>query len=132
MKVVYPPVNCFISFPELKNSKRKDTHTMRKDNLNGIKKPERFIDDPITQVLQKGASKLLAKALEVEINSFLEHYSGLLDDQGKKRITRNGYLPERDIQTGIGPVRVRAPRACDRKGENGKNKIKFASPYVSG
>ena len=70
---------------------------MRKDNLTGIKKPETFIDDPITQVLQKGARELLAKALEVEINSFLEQYSDLLDDQGKKRITRNGYLPEQDI-----------------------------------
>jgi len=29
--------------------------------------------------------------------------------QGKKGITRNGYLPERDIQTGIGPFPVRAP-----------------------
>ena len=103
---------------------------MRKDNLTGIKKPETFIDDPITQVLQNGARKLLATALEVEINSFLEQYSGLLDDQGKKRITRNGYLPERDIQTGIGSIRVKAPRACDRKGENGKNKIKFASSIL--
>ena len=100
---------------------------MRKDNLIDIKKPETFIDDPITQIIRNGARQLLATALEVEINDFLAQYSDLLDDQGKKRITRNGYLSEREIQTGIGPVRVKAPRACDRKGGKGKNKIKFAS-----
>ena len=38
-------------------------------------------------------------------------------------------MPEREIQTGIGPIRVKAPRACDRKGDNGK-KIKFASAIL--
>jgi hypothetical protein len=47
--------------------KRKDTHTMHKDNVIELKKPERFVDDPITEVLRKGARKLLAEALEVEI-----------------------------------------------------------------
>jgi len=100
---------------------------MGKDNLIESKKPEAFIDDPITQILQNGAKRLLANALELEINSFLEQYSSLIDDQGKKRIIRNGYLPEREIQTGIGPVRVKVPRACDRKG---KDKIKFASSIL--
>ena len=103
---------------------------MGKDNLIDIKKPTSFIDDPITQILQNGAKKLLAKALEAEINCFIEQYDALTDDQGRKRVTRNGYLPEREIQTGIGQIRVKAPRACDRKGENGKNKIKFASAIL--
>ena len=103
---------------------------MGKDNLIDIKKPTTFIDDPITQILQNGAKKLLAKALEAEINCFIEQYDALTDDQGRKRVTRNGYLPEREIQTGIGQIRVKAPRACDRKGENGKNKIKFASAIL--
>ncbi len=103
---------------------------MGKDNLIDIKKPTPFIDDPITQILQNGAKKLLAKALEAEISCFIEQYEALTDDRGCKRITRNGYLPEREIQTGTGPVRVKGPRACDRKGENGKNKIKFASAIL--
>ncbi len=39
-------------------------------------------------------------------------------------------MPEREIQTGIGPIRVKAPRACDRKGDNGKNQIKFTSAIL--
>jgi len=126
--VVYPPEDCLAAvIPGFENSKRKDTRTMGKDNLINTKKPETFIDDPITQILRNGARKLLANALEAEINSFLEQYAELTDEQGRKRITRNGYLPEREIQTGIGPVRVKAPRACDRKGDRSKNKIKFSS-----
>ena len=40
---------------------------MPKDNVIELKKPERFVDDPITEVLRTGARKLLAEALEVEI-----------------------------------------------------------------
>ncbi|MBN2059570.1 MAG: hypothetical protein JW882_04050 [Deltaproteobacteria bacterium] len=44
---------------------------MLKDNLIELKKPDRFINDPITEVLRNGAKKLLAEALEVEIEDYL-------------------------------------------------------------
>ena len=103
---------------------------MENPNASNLKKPDSFIDDPITEILRNGARKLLAAALEAEINAFLEGYSDLLDEQGKKRMTRNGYLPERQLQTGIGPVTVRAPRACDRKGDDDNNRIKFTSTIL--
>ena len=47
-----------------------------------------------------------------------------------RRIVRHGYLPEREIQTGLGPVAVRRPRVRDREG----SKIRFTSailpPYL--
>jgi len=36
--------------------------------------------------------------------------SGQRDGQGRKRLVRNGYLTEREIQTGIGGIPVRIPR----------------------
>ena len=48
------------------------------------------VDDPITEILRNGAKKLLAKALEVEIESFLSQYADLKDDQGRMRVTCNG------------------------------------------
>ena len=48
----------------------KDTHTMSKDNVIDLKKPEAFVDDPITDILRQGARKLLAQALETEIEIF--------------------------------------------------------------
>jgi transposase-like protein len=107
---------------------------MTQDNVIDLKKPESFIDDPITDILRNGARKLLVQALEVEIENFLSQYSNLYDNDGRQRITRNGYLPEREIQTGIGQVPVRAPRIRDRQPDNESGRIRFHSsilpPYL--
>jgi len=58
-------------------------------------------EDALTEVLQAGAHKLLTQAVEAEVASFLEAYAALVDGAGRRRLVRNGYLPERAIQTGI-------------------------------
>ena len=107
---------------------------MPKDNLVDFKKPEPFVDDPITEVLRTGAKKLLAEALEAEIESFLCQYRKLRDEQGRKRVVRNGHLPERSIQTGIGPISVKVPRARDRQADPESGPIRYKSsllpPYL--
>ena len=107
---------------------------MNKDNLIELKNPEPFVDDPITEILRNGAKKLLAEALEAEIAGFLSQYADLKDDQGRMRVTRNGYLPEREIQTGIGPVPAKAPRIRDHRPEDESDRIRFSSsilpPYL--
>ena len=65
---------------------------MPKDNVIEFKKPEPFVDDPITEVLRTGARKLLAEALEAEIEGFLCQYRDLRDDQDRKRVVRNGHV----------------------------------------
>jgi len=123
-------------FKVLENKKhlRKDTHTMTKDNVIDFKKPAPFVDDPITDVLRTGARKLLAEALEAEIGGFLSQYKDLRDNQDRQRVVRNGYLPEREIQTGIGPVAVKIPRARDRQSDHESGPIRFSSsllpPYL--
>jgi transposase-like protein len=106
---------------------------MSKDNVVAVKKPERFIDDPISEILRQGARSLLAQALENEIEIFLNQYKELRDEKGLQRIVRNGYLPEREIQTGIGPVPVEVPRIRDRHQERSK-RVSFRSdilpPYL--
>ena len=107
---------------------------MSKDNLIELKNPEPFVDDPITEILRNGAKKLLAEALEAEIAGFLSQYADLKDDQGRMRVTRNGYLPEREIQTGIGPVPAKAPRIRDHRPGDESDRIRFSSsilpPYL--
>jgi len=114
--------------------RRKDTHTMTKDNVLDFKKPEPFVDDPLTDVLRTGARKLLTEALEAEIEDFLSHYRDLRDHQDRQRVVRNGYLPEREIQTGIGPVAVKVPRARDRNPNHESGPLRFTSsllpPYL--
>jgi putative transposase len=87
------------------------------------------VDDALTEVLRRGAKELLQQAVEVEVAEAIAQYAEWKDEQGRRRVVRNGYLPERSIQTGIGEVAVRAPRVRDRAGE-----LKFSSrllpPYL--
>jgi len=71
---------------------------MNKDNVIDLKKPEPFIDDQITTIIRQGARKLLAQALETEIELFTNQYADLKDEIGRQRIVRNGYRPQRDAQ----------------------------------
>ena len=107
---------------------------MSKDNVIEFKKPDTFVDDPITDVLRTGARKLLTEALEAEIEGFLSQYRDLRDNEDRQRVVRNGYLPEREIQTGIGPVSVKVPRARDRQPDQESGPIRFKSsllpPYL--
>ena len=79
---------------------------MSNDNVIDLKKPEHLINDPVTEILRNGARRLLAQALETEIEIFINQYAELKDASGKQRIVKNGYRPEREIQSGIGPVAV--------------------------
>jgi putative transposase len=107
---------------------------MTKDNVIDFKKPETFFDDPITDILRQGARQLLSAALEAEIDNFLKQYQDLSDDKGCQRVVRNGYHTEREIQTGLGQIPVRAPRIRDRKPDSPEERIRFSSailpPYL--
>ncbi len=83
---------------------------MGEDTVVQLRQPESYEDDPLTEVLRLGARRLLAQAVEAEVVAFIEGHADLTDDAGRRRIVRHGHLPEREIQTGIGPVAVRQPR----------------------
>ena len=106
---------------------------MSNDSVIKLKKPDLFVDDPITDILRQGARKLLSQALEAEVEFFLNQYIDLKDDAGRQRMVRNGYLPEREIQSGIGAVPVQAPRVRDRHADTSQ-RIRFGSsilpPYL--
>ena len=91
-------------------------------------------DDPLTEVLRLGARRLLGQAVEAEIAGFVEAYAHLTDSAGRRRIVRHGHLPEREIQTGIGPVAVRCPRVRDRGAGATGPRVRFTSrilpPYL--
>ena len=99
---------------------------MKENTVIAFRNPADFQEDPLTEVLQAGARKLLTQAVEAEAALFLESYAVLVDDAGRRRVVRNGYLPERAIQTGIGPVSVRQPRVRDR----GDGAIRFTSAIL--
>jgi putative transposase len=99
---------------------------MKEDNLIEFKKPE-AITDLLTDIAKKGAKEMLAAALELEVQAFLEAHRNDKTPAGESRLIRNGYLPERPIQTGIGSIEVKVPRVRDR---NSEEKVKFSSSIV--
>ena len=104
---------------------------MSHDNVFALKNPAlpNEVQDVLTEVLREGARTLLAQAIEAEVAEFLAGHAGQRDTAGRARLVRNGHLPERAVQTGIGAVTVKAPRVRDRSGE-----LRFTSailpPYL--
>ena len=87
------------------------------------------VEDPLHEVLQQGARELLAKAVEAELNTLLTQYASL-EINGKKAVVRNGYLPERMIQTGLGDIPVKVPKVRDRSGQGLKFNSALVPPYL--
>jgi transposase-like protein len=69
---------------------------------------------PLDEVVRHGAQAMLQRALDVEVDCFLERYQYLMDDQGHRRVVRNGHRPARSIVTGAGLLQVVTPRVDDR------------------
>ena len=86
---------------------------MKENTVVAFQNPSDFQKDPLTEVLQAGARELLAQAVEAEVSVFLGSHAALVDAAGRRRVVRNGYLPERFIQTGIGPVTLGDVRPFD-------------------
>jgi len=61
------------------------------------------IGDPLTELLRKGARNLIQQAVEAELVEFMARFEGRYLEDGRASVVRNGYHPERPIQTGIAP-----------------------------
>ena len=82
--------------------------------------------DALTELLREGARELIYKAVQSELEVFLEKYSSQELPDGRKSVVRNGFLPSRKVQTGIGDVEIRVPKVRDRS----KSGIKFNSALL--
>lgn len=100
---------------------------MKEDSVVEYRNPGMALPvaDVLTEVLRNGARELLQQAVEAEVAEFVKRHRELKDEHERQRVVRNGYREQRTIQTGIGEVAVRAPRARDRAGE-----IKFHSSIL--
>ena len=103
---------------------------MNKDTVIKFTKPSEFSDDPLTDVLRKGARELLATAVQAEVTEFISAHEHLLDDNGRQRLVRHGFLPQREVMTGIGKVAVQVPRVRDRGAVDDASRIRFSSSLV--
>ena len=102
---------------------------MNKNKIISFEKPAEFVD-PIHDLIRNGAQQLIQCAIESELQSLMEQYQDIRTDAGHAGVVRNGYLPERDLQTGIGPVPVRIPKVRSRTGEPITFRSALVPPYI--
>ena len=86
--------------------------------------------DPLTELLRSGARQLLQQAIEGEVQALLASHSDRILEDGRAGVVRNGYQPEREIQTGIGPVTVQIPKVRAKTGEPVTFRSALVPPYV--
>ena len=107
---------------------------MKTDTVTKLRRPASADqlppDDPLTKMLREGAQKLIAQAVEAELQTFLELHAYKRTEDGLKAVVRNGYLPERDFQTGIGSMPVKIPKVRDRSGSGIKFNSELVPPYL--
>ena len=88
---------------------------MQEVNTMTVSIPSTTSRDVLTEILRQGAQQMLTTAIESEVANWIESHRHLQDERGHRQVVRNGYLPERSITTGLGPVEVRQPRVHDRR-----------------
>jgi putative transposase len=88
------------------------------------------ISDPLTALLRSGAQQLITQAVEAELQELLNQYSDRRTDGGHAVVVRNGHLPERNLQTGLGPVTVRIPKVRSTTGAPVTFRSALVPPYV--
>ena len=86
--------------------------------------------DLVTTLLRTGAQKLIQQAVEMELQELLVKHSERFTEAGTKGVVRNGYLPERELQTGIGAVTVKIPKVRTKTGEPVTFHSALVPPYV--
>jgi transposase-like protein len=71
--------------------------------------------DVLTGFLREGAQRVLARAVDAEVDDWIVRHAAAKDERGRQALVRNGHHPTRTLVTGVGPVEVTQPRVLDRR-----------------
>lgn len=89
----------------------------------------------LDEIVAEGARRMLAAALEAEVDAYITALAGERDEDGRRLVVRNGHAVERRIVTGAGAVPVRAPRVNDKRvdaetGERARFRSSILTPWA--
>ena len=85
--------------------------------------------DEMSDLIRAHAQSAIRQAVLAELESFLAQYDDT-DRQGRRNVVRNGYQPERQVLTGVGPVKVQLPKTRDRSGQGRGFRSLILPPYL--
>jgi transposase-like protein len=85
----------------------------------------------IDEIVREGARRMLAAALEAEVDAYVAEFAGERDAEGRRLVVRNGHAQPRQVSTAAGAVEVIAPRVNDKRTDavTGERK-RFASAIL--
>jgi transposase-like protein len=69
----------------------------------------------IDEIVREGARRMLAEALQAEVDAYIAQFTGERDERGRRLVVRNGSHQPREVLTSAGAVEVVAPRVNDRR-----------------
>jgi transposase-like protein len=69
----------------------------------------------IDEIVREGARRMLAEALQAEIDAYVSQLAGERDENGRRLVVRNGYHQSREVLTSAGAVQVTVPRVNDKR-----------------
>jgi transposase-like protein len=69
----------------------------------------------LDELFREGARRMLAVALEAEVDAYIAGYAEQVDECGHRLVRRNGHAPARQVATGVGQVEVARPGVDDRR-----------------
>ncbi|RZB14808.1 IS256 family transposase [Streptomyces sp. F001] len=97
-------------------------------NEDGTTQSGSLIDD----IVREGARRMLAAALEAEVNAYIAELADQQDEHGRRLVVRNGYHQPRKVTTAAGTVEVKAPRVNDKRIDEATGERKrFSSAILS-
>ena len=89
---------------------------------------------PLDEVLRQGARQMLVKAVEAEVTAYIETHQHEVDQDGRRLVVRNGQARECTIVSGVGQLKIQAPRVDDRRVDEQGRRFRFTSqilpPYL--
>ena len=57
--------------------------------------------DELSEMVREGAQRIIRQAVEAELGAFLEEHSTERDTRGRRAVVLGGYLPSREVLTGV-------------------------------
>lgn len=105
---------------------------MREATPDRLRIPAPTSQDVLTGILRQGAQRMLAQAIEAEVQEWIDAHQHVTDESGHRQVVRNGRLPKRTILTGLGEVEVHQPRVLDRRPKDQAEPFssKILPPYL--
>ena len=69
----------------------------------------------IDELVRVGARRMLAEALQAEVDAYIARFAEDRDENGRRLVVRNGRHEPRAVTTCAGAVAVVAPRVNDKR-----------------